>query len=181
VVSINQPVLKLLTDTEMASRRGFKAGITKARGMVPKHRYTEGSDLSVKERLRRLHSNSIDTLKVLNTYCSILSKQGEDGALQGLTDAEKNYRKSVKRKANQIKKQMTDFTVKFEALSSDIVRTYEKEQGVLLANMDTVSRTNPTWLNIAGLITNPNQAVLAKRAKAVQDGANEKLKKGTPP
>lgn len=127
--------------------------------------YTNGSELSIRARLAAMRKESIsatDSLRVNSTELVKYVNQ-QHQADTSLSAAQKLTWQRVGRKAAAIKKRLDDFCTEMAAVTRDIELEYDKEQGNMLADMDQLALVNPTWINVNGLITNPNQVQMSKR------------------
>jgi hypothetical protein len=149
----------------MAARVGTNRPIIrKNRSKLPARTFTDGSEYSVRERLRRLRSDSNITAQTLQGLCTEFVSMGKSASNDSrLSETEKVTRQRLGRKASSIRKSVVRLAAELQRVSADIELAYDREQGNLLASMDQVQRVNPTWIDISGLITNPNQVVVSRR------------------
>lgn len=149
-------------------KRVNRALLPKARAVDHKRSYTSGSELSVRERLNRFQKETSTSLDVVRKLCTALSHQCEDVA--GMEDREAKLRSSARYKATRIINELVRLEKEQKLILSKLDIDYDRHIGAMMAGMDQVQRCNPTYLDLAGLVTNPNQAVLAKKAKLIQEG-----------
>lgn len=149
----------------MANRIGTARPVLhKKRGKLPARMFTDGSEYSVRERLRRLRSETDTANHALAELCVQFVAMGKSAKQDTrISEAERLIRQRLGRKASSINRLVRRFSEEIGNVSRGIELAYDREQGNLLASMDQVQRVNPTWIDIGGLITNPNQVVVSRR------------------
>ena len=126
--------------------------------------FTDGSELSIRARLDTMRKETAKAVRSVQDRASELTRYTSQQALtpEQRVDQKLSWQRAG-RKAETLQRVLKNFADEMSALTSSIELQYDREQGNMLGDMDQLHLVNPTWININGLITNPNQVQMSKR------------------